>query len=206
MQRALPARRHLRCGVHRVLTADRASSARWRQTDPELRNRPEEQRFPPCSQKLCKNTPTVREGTAQPCSVRRGRARCPRGSAPRGPAAGPVHPGRLLLLRQGLPLLPVLPAAVQQGEAVLGHVRQGLGRETKGAAARLGPPPPPGPAAAPRRAGEPGLREPLCGETARPPSPSADVAPYEPLDPPPWLSCFSAKGFRAMRRNRFFFF
>lgn len=52
-------------------------------------------------------------------------------SAPLGLAALPVDQRLLLLLGQGLPLLPVLPAAVQQREAVLRHARQGLqeGRE-----------------------------------------------------------------------------
>ena len=90
-------------------------------------NCPKEQQFPLCSQKLCENTHTVLEGAPQPCSVRGGRARSPRASAPGGLATGRVHPCLLLLLGEGLPHLPVLPAAVQQGEAVLGHVGQGLG-------------------------------------------------------------------------------
>lgn len=58
---------------------------------------------------------------------RGGRARRAGGpSAPPGLAALPVDQRGLLLLGQGLPLLPVLPAAVQQGEAVLRHARQGL--------------------------------------------------------------------------------
>lgn len=57
-----------------------------------------------------------------------------RPSVPRGLAAFPVDQLLLLLLRQGLPLLPVPPAALQQGPAVLRHVGQGLerGREEAG--------------------------------------------------------------------------
>lgn len=48
-----------------------------------------------------------------------------------GLAALSVNERLLLLLCQGLPLLSVLPAAIQQGQTVLRNVRQGLEKERK---------------------------------------------------------------------------
>lgn len=81
------------------------------------------------------------------CGGRAHAARAARGgpSAPLGLAALPVDQRLLLLLGQSLPLLPVLPAAVQQREAVLRHARQGLQEERADAGWQPGSRPSPGP-------------------------------------------------------------
>lgn len=80
-----------------------------------------------CAPKSCADVKVQQRPVRTRPARRGGRARRAGGpSAPPGLAALPVDQRGLLLLGQGLPLLPVLPAAVQQGEAVLRHARQGL--------------------------------------------------------------------------------
>lgn len=128
MQLALPALRFLPRRVGPVLTVSPLrhpfSGTKHARRDGEL---PQRAAVPAVLSKAVRKHPYSAGRGPQPCSVRGGRARSPRASAPGGLATGRVHPCLLLLLGEGLPHLPVLPAAVQQGEAVLGHVGQGLG-------------------------------------------------------------------------------